>query len=120
MLDDFARARKIIGPKQPIVMVNGCCYGKDAKPNKPAGNYVKLCGQDFWFLVSGEADMYREIVEPLGFQAQARNDEFAEAYGRALTRFTKDFTAAFCGSDGSINWAAIIDLNSRSKQLWSA
>lgn len=120
MLDDFSRARKIIGPKQQIVMVNGCCYGKDSKPHKPAGNYVKLCGQDFWFLVSGEPDMYREIVEPLGQHAQARNDEFAEAYGRALTRFTKEFTSKFCASDGSIDWVAIIDLNSRSEQLWSA
>lgn len=43
MTDDFAKARKIAGgQKNPIIAVNGCCYGKCTSPDKPAG-YAKLC-----------------------------------------------------------------------------
>ncbi|WP_374594399.1 PmeII family type II restriction endonuclease [Aquabacterium sp.] len=118
MLQDFGAARKIIGHKAALMFVNGCCYGRDAKPFKAKDNYLKLCGQDFWFLISNESNMYHEIVEPLGAKAKERNDEFNEAYGRALTRFTKAFTNSFCTEDGAINWPAIVDLTSRSKKLW--
>jgi len=29
-----------------IVAVNGCCYGRDNRPDK--GDYLKYCGQRFW------------------------------------------------------------------------
>lgn len=34
-----------------IVTVNGCCYGKDNRPDK--GDYLKLTGQRFWEFISG-------------------------------------------------------------------
>ena len=118
MLQEFGTARKIIGPRIPIVFVNGCCYGRDPNPFKSASNYLKLCGQDFWYFISNEINMYHEIVEPLGVKAKERNDEFNEAYGRLLTRFTRQFTDDFCSLDGAIDWARVVDLTSRSKQLW--
>jgi hypothetical protein len=118
MLQEFGTARKIIGHQTPVVFVNGCCYGRDANPFKAKDNYFKLCGQDFWYLISNEPNMYHEIVEPLGTKANERNDEFNEAYGRAITRFTKEFTDQFCTVDGAINWSLIVDLTSHSKQLW--
>lgn len=118
MLQEFGTARRIIGRKAPLVFVNGCCYGRDSKPFKARDNYLKLCGQDFWYLISNEPDMYHEIVKPLGANAKERNDEFNEAYGRALTRFTKEFIDEFCAADGAINWASIVDLTSRSKTPW--
>jgi Type II restriction endonuclease EcoO109I len=118
MLQEFGTARKIIGHKTRMTFVNGCCYGRDAKPYKANDNYLKLCGQDFWYLISNDSDMYHEIVEPLGALAKERNDEFNEAYGRALTRFTKQFTEEFCMASGAINWPSIVDLTSRSKELW--
>lgn len=118
MLQEFGTARRIIGQKSPVVFVNGCCYGRDSKPFKSAQNYLKLCGQDFWFLISNEPAMYHEIVEPLGAKAKERNDEFNEAYGRVLTRFTRQFTDNFCLADGAIDWPRVVDLTSRSDQPW--
>ena len=118
MLTDFGRARKILGTKPYVQMVNGCCYGRDGSPHKAKDNYLKLCGQDFWYLISNDASMYHEIVEPLAYLAKVRNDEFAESYGRAVTRFTKQFTEEFCKSDGAIDWPLIVDLTSRSKNPW--
>lgn len=117
MITDFDRIKRIAGHRASIVCVNGCCYGQDGTPNKEKG-YIKLCGQDFWNLISGEVDMYKEIVEPLGFQARARCDEFNEAYGRVLTKFTHSFTDEFCLEDGGLNWNKLVELNSASKSNW--
>jgi len=49
MKDDFKRAKRILGTNTSalkVIAVNGCCYGKDNRPDK--GDYLKLCGQRFW------------------------------------------------------------------------
>ena len=48
MMDDFKKAKKTYRTNNPtahLVTVNGCCYGKDAHPDK--GDYFKYCGQKF-------------------------------------------------------------------------
>jgi len=117
MVSNFDRVKRVAGHRAKIICVNGCCYGQDARPVKERG-YLKLCGQDFWSLISGEPGMYQEIVEPLGHQARVRCDEFTEAYGRVLTRFTRDFTADFCNPNGAIDWEKFLELNSASKSNW--
>ncbi|MDF1486094.1 PmeII family type II restriction endonuclease [Ramlibacter sp. H39-3-26] len=117
MVQNFDRARRIAGPREHVMAVNGCCYGADAHPAK-TGNYLKLCGQDFWHLISGEPLLYRQIIEPLGHEARQRNDEFEQAFARLHTRFTADFTQAFCRPDASIDWDKIVALNSSAKTLW--
>lgn len=62
--------------------------------------------------------MYQEIVEPLGHQAKIRCDEFNEAYGRVITRFTHTFTNDFCKLDGAIDWNKLLEVNSASKGGW--
>ncbi len=49
MKNDFIKAKRILrtsGNKVEIIAVNGCCYGRDNKPDK--GDYFKYCGQRFW------------------------------------------------------------------------
>ncbi len=58
-------------PSLTVVAVNGCCYGQDNVPDK--GDYLKLCGQRFWSFISGNEQLYTEIIEPLGHQAKQRN-----------------------------------------------
>lgn len=36
--------------RKKVVAINGCCFGKDRKPDKKG--YLKLCGQKFWELIS--------------------------------------------------------------------
>jgi len=87
MVQNFDRARRIAGPKAHVLAVNGCCYGKDTSPAK-TGNYIKLCGQDFWHLISGEPLLYQKIIEPLGFEARKRNDAFDKAFARLHPQLT--------------------------------
>lgn len=119
MLHDFAQAKRTLatsGSKLNVQAVNGCCYGKDNKPHKFPKNgtdFYKYCGQDFWEFVSGDAELYREIIEPLSYQAKERNDDFQIAYSQMLNKFTAEFLKDFCLVDGSIDWEKIITHNSK-------
>ena len=116
MKDDFKKARRIYRTNNPnahIVAVNGCCYGKDNQPDK--GDYFKYCGQRFWEFISGDSELYLEIIEPLGHNAQLKNDEFAAAYAQIINGFSLEFAQRF-SSDGIINWTALLEFNSAAKR----
>jgi hypothetical protein len=110
MRDYFRRARKIVGTGQHLIAVNGCCYGRDNKPDK--GDYQKLCGQRFWELVSGDELMYQEIVKPLGHKAKEQNQEFSREYCKVENRLTAQFIKNYCRNDGAIDWESIVAFNS--------
>lgn len=93
-----------------VVAINGCCYGRDRKPDK--GDYRKLCGQRFWEFISGNDRLYIDIIEPLGHKSKEKNDEFTQSYSQIVNKFTKEFSNEFCNDDGTINWTKIIEFNS--------
>lgn len=112
MIANFGQAKKIGGVKASVEAINGCCYGIENSPHK--GSYVKLCGQSFWELVSGVPDFYLQIVEPLGFEAKLRTQEFDEKYAAVVNQFTGDFIRTFCADSGMIDWDRLIRFNSGS------
>ncbi len=113
LLDNFKKARRILNTnvtEKNVVAVIGCCYGTDSKPDK--GEYLKLCGQDFWEFVSGDEYFYQKIIEPLGYKAKEKNLKFQEEYTKVINKFTREFTNNYCEPDGKINWNTILKLNS--------
>ncbi|HRF45021.1 MAG TPA: PmeII family type II restriction endonuclease [Candidatus Competibacteraceae bacterium] len=56
---------------QPIL---GICYGK-TKTSYVRG-YMKVVGQNFWYLISENQQLYTEIVEPVGYMAKEHNAIF--------------------------------------------
>ena len=93
-----------------VVAVNGCCYGKDRKPDK--GDYFKFCGQEFWEFISGDENLYIDMIEPLEHQAKEKNEQLVHEYGKVVNRFTFEFIKTFCDADGSILWEEIVKFNS--------
>jgi hypothetical protein len=113
MVADFKSAQKTLRTSNSgirVIAVNGCCYGKEKNPDK--GDYFKYCGQDFWAFISGEKELYTEIIEPLGHKAQEKNEEFQQSYAQMLNRFTLEFGKEYCNSDGSIDWERLVRFNS--------
>lgn len=113
MKDNFRKAKIVLrqnGAVKNVVAVNGCCYGRDSKPDK--GDYFKYCGERFWTLISGDPALFIDLVEPLGHKAKQRNEEFLVEYDKATNRFTKLFIDEYCLPDGSIDWEKIVKLNS--------
>jgi hypothetical protein len=98
--------------KEEIEFVNGCCYGKINK-HIAKGDYYKICGKSFWELISGEPDLYKKIIEPLGHEAGENNLEFETELGAVRNRLTKEFIDGFCKPDGIIDWDKLIEYNSK-------
>ncbi len=116
MKSDFLTAKRTLrtsNSKLMVVSINGCCYGIDNNPDK--GDYFKYCGQEFWEFISGNKNLYIDIIEPLGHKSKERNDEFIKSYSKMLNQFTRDFIKDFCKPNGEIDWEKLVKLNSGMK-----
>ena len=108
MRADFQRTKRVLRQSDSmpeIVAVNGCCYGKDNRPDK--GEYFKFCGQLFWELISGDEELYIRIIEPLDKQAKEKDEIFKEAYSIKINLLTAEFLNEFC-NNGVIDWQSLI------------
>ncbi len=113
MKENFVQAQRILrtnNPKANIRPINGCCYGRTR--NYDRGTYFKLCGQEFWYFISDNDNLYLDIIEPLGHRAKEKNEAFVEEYSKLLNRFTSQFIAEFCFQDGAIDWEKLVRFNS--------
>lgn len=118
LVDYFNSARRVLrtsGSNIQVKAINGCCYGRTTAKNRyqKNGDYYKLCGQAFWELISDDPNLYKLIIEPLGYKAKEKNQQFDEAYAQKINLFTLDFARNFCKSDGEIDWEKIIEFNSK-------
>ena len=120
MKDNFKAAREYLrgrGETREVVAVNGCIYGKDGQPLKenadPDKTYYKYAGQDFWNFISGDDDMYREIIKPIDEEARARDEEFKRAYDGKVNGMVKEFSNIFLDDGGLIDWVKLVDYVSR-------
>ncbi len=113
MISDFKTARKTLrtsNSQLQIVAVNGCCYGRDKNPDK--GDYFKYCGQRFWEFISGDSELFLKIIEPLGYEAKEKNDNFLNLYSQMINKFTREFMNEFCKDNGEIDWDKMVRFNS--------
>lgn len=113
MIADFKTAKKILrtsNSQLQVVAINGCCYGRDNKPDK--GDYFKYCGQRFGEFISDNTELFTEIIEPIGHQAKEKNDDFLKSYSQMINKFTKEFINEFCKNNGEIDWDKLVRFNS--------
>jgi len=116
MISDFKSAQKTLrtsNSQMNIICVNGCCYGKDNKPDK--GTYFKYCGQRFWEFIGGNENIYTDIIEPLGHKAKENKEDYLEKYAQIINRFTKEFMELFCDKKGKMDWKQLVKYNSGEK-----
>jgi len=65
----------------------------------------------FWEFISGNPDLYLNIIKPLGYSAREKNEEFDKEYAQIVNRFTFEFSRRFA-INGEINWDALVKFNS--------
>lgn len=97
---------------QPVL---GICYGK-TRTGRLRG-YLKVVGQNFWYLISENRDLYTDIVEPIGHKAKEHNDVFIRERGRVVNKFTRVFIERFCCESGDIDWKKLVEFNSGNYDL---
>lgn len=121
--DNFLKAKRILNtsggiPSENVVCIEGCCYGTESKIDK--GTHIKLCGQDFWTLISdGNTNLYKDIIQPFGEHAYERNENLQDKINKKLNTFTGEFIEKYCFKDGSIDWIKLIEDNSGSRSSFS-
>ncbi len=98
--------------------VLGICYGKTRTTDN--GLYLKYTGQAFWHFLSGDRDLYLEIIEPIGYEARRHNEDFAEKRSALINRFTLEFIQGYCDEQGNVDWAKLVRFNSGNMEHWTA
>jgi hypothetical protein len=119
MKGNFKRARAALraqGIDIPVVAVNGCIYGKEKNSLKtdpdPDMTFYKYAGQDFWNFISGDDQLYQEIIVPIDEKAKEKDRAFKDAYAAKVNEMTKDFTSRFM-KDDLIDWVKLVDFVSK-------
>lgn len=116
---DFNRAVKVAkqshhsGFIQPVL---GICYGK-TKTNAHIRGAMKVVGQNFWYLLSENRDLYTDIIEPLGIEAKKRNEEFLRELERLVGKFTVEFNKEYANPDGLVDWGKLVKFNSQNLDI---
>ena len=97
---------------QPVL---GICYGKTR--SSFAHGYLQAVGQNFWYLISEDKDLYTDIIEPVGYRSKEHNEAFLEQKAAVVDRFTKEFCEQFCDPHGAIDWVKLVESNSGNLDL---
>ena len=93
-----------------VQAVLGICYGKTR--TSYLRGYLKVVGQNFWYLISENKDLYTDIIEPIGYRAKQHNNTFHDEKSRVANKFTKEFIDKFCDDAGNIDWGKLVEWNS--------
>ena len=99
-----------------VQTVLGICYGK-TRTAYTARGYLKVVGQNFWYLISEDKNLYTDIIEPIGHRAKEHNENFARERGKLATRLTKAFIETYCDDSGAIDWLRLVQDNSGNYDL---
>jgi predicted GIY-YIG superfamily endonuclease len=76
-----------------------------------------VVGQNFWYLISENEDLYTDIIEPIGYRAKQHNDAFEKERSKVVNRFTLAFINRFCDQSGAIDWPRLVKFNSGNYDL---
>lgn len=116
MKANFKKARAALrgdGISSEIIAVNGCIYGKDRSPLKtdaadPDQTYYKYAGQEFWKFLSGDDELYREIIVPIDEEAKQKDTTFRKAYTAKVNELTLEFAINFLDATSLIDWSKLV------------
>jgi len=98
-----------------VQSILGICYGK-TRTGYVRG-YLKVAGQNFWYLISENEALYTDIIEPIGHRAEQHNEIFLKEQSSVINRFTKQFIDKFCDDTGAIDWVKLVEFNSGNYDL---
>jgi hypothetical protein len=107
--ENFRRALRVIkqsrhaGTLQPTL---GICYGNFRTTDN--GLYIHIGGQSFWHLISGDKQLYIDLIEPLGEEAEKHNELFNIEKAAVYNRLIREFTIRYCDTSGNIDWQKLV------------
>lgn len=128
--DQFKKAKKTINQNDrshEITSVMGICCAKNPTTDGLNHADIQICGQNYWYLISGEKDFYQEIIN----ETMVGTGEFdgirKQKFDEACARLIKEFQHEYCGggndmfSEPQPVWNTVVQRNCgnlSSDDLW--
>lgn len=109
----FRTAVRVVRQSQysgTVIPVEGICYGKFGYKagREDKGDYIRLIGQTFWHLISGDENFYVDLIEPLAHEAEAHDQRFRAEKDATYNRLIRDFSNQFCDEPGNVDWPKLV------------
>jgi len=93
----------------------GQAYGQQSSEPTDNSRFRRRSGQAFWQEITGDPDFYLKLIRLMKDVPERNRPKFRAEWDQAVNRFTRDFMADFCRSDGSIDWEKLVAFNSAAK-----
>lgn len=113
MIENFRRARQVYhqgASKSEIRAIEGCCYGITGK-KFDKGTHQKMCGREFWELISGRDFTYQSVFQLIGEISDTLHETYEREYAVTIERLSKELSQDYALENGEINWDKILNLN---------
>ncbi len=94
----------------------GQAYGQHCSEPTENSRFRRVSGQAFWTEITGDQDFYLKIIRLMKDVPERNRPMFSGEWDQAVNRFTREFMATFCRSDGSIDWEKLVAFNSSSRK----
>ncbi len=94
--------------KHKIVSIMGICCGNRKTTGRADHADLIISGQNYWHLVSGEKDLYKEIMDILCFGTKEFYERYKICLSQTLTRLMSDFSTKYCFNRDVNVWEDII------------
>ena len=91
--------------------IESCCYGQTSRMFNQ-GDYHKLCGREFWQLISGSRLMYQVVLELIAEASKDNGRTYNHEYDEAIMRITEELSSIYMDLNGDIDWSKILEKNS--------
>lgn len=112
--EDFLIAKRVQSQARTSLIIQpvlGICYGKNKTTDN--GVFIKYTGQSFWHFISGDPNLYLDIIEPIGYRAKEHNEAYGARRIALENKFTGELISRFCDADGYILWEKLVMFNSK-------
>ena len=76
-----------------------------------------MTGQNFWYFISENENLYTDIIEPLGHKAKEHNELFNQEQSKIVNKFTAGILTKFCTKEHEIDWKKLVEFNSGNLDL---
>lgn len=116
--ENFAEAQRTLrtsGGRIGFEAIVGYAYGTKTETGRgKAKIYEEIAGEEFWEVITGDKNFYTKIISYMDTLPEKYIKDYKASYDKASNRLMRDFSIEFCNSDGTINWAKLVDYNSGS------
>jgi hypothetical protein len=122
--DNFCRAQDSDHMNtSEFFLIEGLTYSSILNKNseyatpKNHNTYYRMAGQNFWHLLSGEENFYKNLITPI-LDMAISTSAYKEALDAKISLLTKEIVTSslFDSTNGYLNWDKLVEFNAASRK----